>query len=426
MSTAIAFRTRTPFDRRLLLRRLPVIWGVTDAGLSSLATFAAGIFASHYLAPATLGGYALVFSASVLSAIVPTQLIFVPGETAAIALSSDTRLLTMRRTLLLGGVTTLVAALAVLLAATIIPDSIPARAVEALVLTGCVNSFVSPIQDHVRRMLHLANRSGTVALMSGIHAVAVAASIAAAMVAGVPTAWVPFGALAIGNAVSLCYGVAAAHKGSVGETPALPLADLLAGGRWLLLVGLLAPGTAFVVATVIARVTGPETLGYAEACRQVAQPLLVFATGLSTVIGPRLTSAAFERATAGARHHTRSFLVLMSLVGVPYVLFAGWASRWNPLAAILPNAYAIPGLVLATLAANFFNGLNFAQRAELLGAREARTLARVEVVGNLARIGVAALATVLRAFAIPVGLLVLGVIRMIAYSVTLRRHYELE
>lgn len=423
MSATIAQAIRLPMDRRALLRRLPVIWGVTDAGLSSLATFAAGIFASRYLTPATLGGYALVFSASVLSAIVPTQLIFVPGETAAIAMPNAIRLLAMRRTLLLGGGVTLLAALAVSLAAALIPNSIPASAVSALVLTGCINALVSPVQDHVRRMLHLAGRSGQVAVMSGLHAAVVLASIVVAMQTGVRAELVPFGALALGNAVSLVYGVAAGSAGVRGETPTMPLEDLLAGGRWLLVVGLLAPGTAFIVATVVARVTGPETLGYAEACRQVAQPLIVFATGLSTVIGPRLTSAAFQRAANGARRHTRTFVTLMAAIGVPYLLVAGWSSRWNPLAVLLPNAYAVPGLVLATLVANVFNGLNFAQRAELLGAGEARTLARVEVGGNLARVAVAAMANLLHAFAIPVGLIILGAVRMAAYSVKLRRHY---
>jgi O-antigen/teichoic acid export membrane protein len=173
----------------------------------------------------------------------------------------------------------------------------------------------------------------------------------------------------------------------------------------------------------VAHVSGPATLGYAEACRQVAQPLLVFATGLSTVIGPRLTAAAHERSVGRARRNARAFLLLMALVGIPYLLIAGHTGRWNPLATLLPNAYAIPGLVLATLAANVLNGLNFSQRAELLGAGQARTLARVEVAGNVMRMGVAAMAGALQSFAIPVGLIVLGIVRVIGYSRNLKRHY---
>jgi O-antigen/teichoic acid export membrane protein len=200
-------------------------------------------------------------------------------------------------------------------------------------------------------------------------------------------------------------------------------AQLVVAGRWLLVVGLLAPGTAFLVASIVAHVSGPATLGYAEACRQVAQPLLVFATGLSTVIGPRLTAAAHERSAGRARRNARAFLLLMALVGIPYLLIAGQTGRWNPLATLLPNAYAIPGLVLATLAANVLNGLNFSQRAELLGAGQARTLARVEVAGNVMRMGVAAMAGALQSFAIPVGLIVLGIVRVIGYSRNLKRHY---
>ena len=412
-----------PDTRLLVARRLPVVWGVTDAGLSSLATFVAGIFASRYLDPATLGAYALVFSASVVAAIIPTQLFFVPGETAAIALPDDTRLLAMRRTLLLGGGTNVVAALAVSLAWLIIPGTIPAAAVAALVITGCACALVSPIQDHVRRMLHLSGRSGVAALLSWIHAVVVIGTIAVAMSIEVAPEWIPFGALGAGNIVSLLVGVAMSRLDDSREAPAFTAAQLAVAGRWLLVVGLLAPGTAFLVATIVAHVSGPATLGYSEACRQVAQPLLVFATGLSTVIGPRLTAAAQERSSTRARRSTRTFFVLMATVGVPYLLIAGRAGWWNPLATLLPNAYAIPGLVLATLAANVLNGLNFSQRAELLGAGEARTLARVEVGGNVLRIGVAAMAGALQSFAIPVGLIVLGVVRVIGYTRNLKRHY---
>ena len=424
MSTTLVPSLFFRSDTRLFVtRRLPVVWGVTDAGLSSLATFVAGIFASRYLAPATLGAYALVFSASVVAAIIPTQLIFVPGETAAIAQPNDVRLLAMRRTLLLGGGTTLLASLAVSLAWIIIPGTIPATIVAALVLTGCVCSLASPIQDHVRRMLHLSGRSGVAALVSLIHAMVVIGTIAVAMRLRVAPEWVPFGALALGNIASLLFGVAMSGLGDSREAPVLTGAQLVVAGRWLLVVGLLAPGTAFLVASIVARVSGPATLGYAEACRQVAQPLLVFATGLSTVIGPRLTAAAHERSAGRARRNARAFLLLMALVGIPYLLIAGHAGRWNPLATLLPNAYAIPGLVLATLAANVLNGLNFSQRAELLGAGQARTLARVEVAGNVMRMGVAAMAGALQSFAIPVGLIVLGVVRVIGYSRNLKRHY---
>src|SRR5665811_1076973 len=59
--------------------------GLLDSSLSSLATFAIGIMAATQLPLEALGVYSLFFTAFLLATVVPTQLIFLPAEIAALA-----------------------------------------------------------------------------------------------------------------------------------------------------------------------------------------------------------------------------------------------------------------------------------------------------------------------------------------------------
>jgi len=398
--------------------------GVLDAGLSSVATFATGIYASRFLDPHELGGYALIFSATVVSAILPTQLIFVPAETAAVAQPMGIRRRLLLHTSAQGIWITLVAALLVPGAAVVVPGSVPRAAVYALAMTATLNAFVTPIQDHVRRMLHVAGLSWWAAAVSALRVLLVILTIVGAPLFSLPGAWVPFGALAVGNALSILLALAVAMRADVeARSSVVPAQALVRGGGWLLIVGLLAPATAFIVGSIVAHVAGAESLGYAEACRQVGQPLFVFASGLSSVLGPRLTEAAQRHDAKSASHHERAFLVLMMAVSVPYIVLTAHSWTWNPLSHVLPNAYAISGLIAVTLVANLVNGLNFSQRAELLGAGEFTDLARTELAGNVVRTAIAATAGASRSFAIPVGLVALAAYRWLSFSRTLRRYY---
>jgi O-antigen/teichoic acid export membrane protein len=398
--------------------------GVLDAGLSSLASFAAGIFASRSLELTTLGAYALLFSATVLAAIVPTQLVFVPGETAAIAHPVDRRLQLLPRTLRLAAAPTVFAALAVTLAAIAVPASVSPGTVAALTATAVAVSLVSPVQDHVRRMLHLGGASSAAVVVSVVHLAIVAAALVALRDARGALAWLPFGALAAGNLVSSAVGVLLSRRSGQAalERSALP-ADVMRSGWWLLVVGIVAPATAFIVATIVAHTAGPGALGYAEASRIVAQPMLVFGTGLAAVLGPRVTEAAQLGEAERALQASRLFTALMLAAGLPYLLLVGHGWSWNPLADLVPNAYAVGGLVVVSVVANVANGMNFLQRAELLGAGRAAALARVDIVGNAVRVVVGATAGWLQAFAIPAGLVVLGFVRWLGYSRVLEGHY---
>ncbi len=153
-------------------------------------------------------------------------------------------------------------------------------------------------------MLHLSGASRIAALVSSVQFVAVAMAILVCKIAGVlSTWWVPLGALAFANLTSLSVGVRHASRSESGPaTPAvLRPEEIRRSGRWLALLGLLDAGTIFVVAAVVAKVAGAAALGYAEAARIAANPVMVLAWGLSAVLGPRSVRAGQERNAEQAR-----------------------------------------------------------------------------------------------------------------------------
>jgi hypothetical protein len=75
----------SPRARRLL----PA--GLLDAGLASLASFVVGVYAARFLPASELGAYALFFTAFLLAAVVPAQLILTPAEIAAVGVARGER-----------------------------------------------------------------------------------------------------------------------------------------------------------------------------------------------------------------------------------------------------------------------------------------------------------------------------------------------
>lgn len=401
-----------------------VLAGLCDTGLSSLATLVAGLFAARVLDPGELGNYALVFSAFVVASMIPAQAVFVPAEVAALDVSRRERLASIRRTVRLGLPVALLAALGMMAWIIVAPRNTSSSVLTAFTVTAALTTFVSPIQDHMRRMLHLADASWYAAGVSLIHLAVVLSALGVWSAAGVPAEWVPFGALAAANALSLSAGALMVMRSG---GPAAPvkyhLRDLLRAGRWLLAIGLLPTGAAFVAAVVVSRLAGVDALGHAEAARILTQPLFVLSTGLSAFLGPRSMEAGRGRLLHDAREVSRGFVWLMLMTGIPYLLLTGVPWAWSPLPVVVPTAYAIKGLVAATALATILNGLVFPYRFELLGAGRARTLAFVEVAGNALRLGAGGLAGMVGAFAIPGGLACLGLVRAVGYGSALRHHY---
>lgn len=411
--------------RHRVMRRHVVVAGVLDAALSSLASFAVGLYAARSLDPVLLGGYALAAAAWGLAATVPAQLAFTPLEIVAVSHRQPARLRFLRHSLMLGGLPTFLPALAIPAWMLFAPRTIPTNVAIGLTVTGVATAMVSPLQDHVRRMLHIAGVSWCAAFVSVIQLVVAAAGLAAFSLAGWPPWWTPFGALALANLASLATGLVLAkrreHAGAV--FPAIRLAEVMRSGRWLLLTSLVPTAAAFIASAVTARLGGAAILGHAEVARLSGQPLLVLATGLSATLGPGIVAAAQTREPGRARRVSTLFIAFIVVAAGVYLALVGGKWRWNPLARLLPNAYLIPGLVAATVLANLTHGISFPARSEVLGAGKEVALTKVELVGNAVRVSIAGAAGVLGAFVIPCGVLAVGVVRWLGCRLVLRSYY---
>jgi O-antigen/teichoic acid export membrane protein len=406
-----------------LQRILPA--GLLDAGFASLATFALGLFAARYLDAATLGTYALFRTATFAAGTGPTQAILVPATVAALPYQLPDRLGLLGPSLRVGTPMLLVSA-ALFIGAAVFLASASSDVVLALTVTGFAAAVLSSIQDHVRRMLHLAGVSWRAATVSIVQLAAAVSSVILLVVLRVPNVWVPLGALGVANAVSSLVGLSLAR--GVGERSVieqLRFRDLIRSGRWLLVDGLATPAGNFISAGVVTRLAGPSVLGYAEAARVVAQPIMVAALGLGAVIGPGAMEAAYKLDPGRARRVSRQFGMLMVGMTAIYVGIAGFDWAWNPFKVLVPNAYLIGGLVLASVIADLAFASVHPQRAQLVAGRREVNLARLEVLGNSLRIGVAGTAAATGSFAVPGGLFILGVVRWVGYRPVLRALYSL-
>ena len=400
--------------------------GVLDAGLSALGSFAVGVYASRTFDANLLGGYALLFTLVFFVALVPAQLLFAPWEVCAVTLCTEERLGLFPHTLSVGGVCALLAALPILAWPAMVGGAVHAQAAMPLTYTAMLCAIVSPLQDHARRMMHIAERSWTAALLSAVHLTIVLSVLLLLQDFGVAAWWVPFGALASGNAFSLALAVVlASRSGSPvarGALPSLPV--VLRSGRALLLVGGLPAAAELLIGALVLRIAGASTVGYAEAARVAAQPVRVLAQGLAAVTTPRSMAAASMGNAVEARSHSRQFISVIALGSAAYLVAAGHSEPWNPLSWMLANAYTIHGLVAATVIANFAVALSFPYHAEMLAAGRQQKRLWIEASSNLCRLAVVFATAALGAFTLPISLFVLGIVRSVWCARAVTTQYD--
>jgi hypothetical protein len=398
-----------------LVARVPA--GLTDAAMASLATFLTGLVAVNALDDATRGVYAVFFTAFLAGAVIPTQLAFIPAETEAVQQESGHRLGSIRATSRLGGLVGMAALLPVGLALAVSLGRADGPDIVALAVTAAVVSIVSPVQDHVRRMLHLAGFSWRAASMSGVQLAGVVIALGLLFLFDAPTAWIPFGGLALANVSSLSFGLFVATRRADSEPGSrISLADLVKAGRWLLVMALGPRLSFFTASVVITLLAGPEALGFAEAARIATQPLYVLSLGLEAVVRPHAMVAAAERDAAAARKHRKVFYPVMGGCAALFIAWCGFDWAGNPFSYLLPSAYEVGGLVIVTALATLARGAILPSIAEMLGARIERRLALVAITVTPVQVVAALTAGVTGAFARPVGTVLDYVGRFVVYE----------
>jgi O-antigen/teichoic acid export membrane protein len=398
--------------------------GVIDAGFASLATFVIGLAASRTLSPADLGVYAIFFTAFLTGTVIPAQLVYVPAEVIGVSFPVGERTRLLRRTLVISHWAALASAGTILFATAAAFRIASLETILALTLTCMVAAYLSPIQDHVRRVLIKDDRPWRAAAISMTQFTTIAVAVGALILLSVPEAWVPFGGLAIANTVSLCAGLVIARFPSLERLPTqMTFRSLSSAGRWLVLSQLVPTGATFLAATMVTYLAGADAAGYAEAARIAGQPLLVLGFGLGAVFEPRFMERAGRRDLESARRVRWVFQGLMALSGLGYLAVAGWDWFLNPMAYLVPEAYTVSGLAAFTIIANLANGATYAGQAEMTGGRRERPLARIHSVCSVALLVAAGTAPVTRAFARPLGVLLQGVTRLAWYRLALQRMY---
>lgn len=393
--------------------------GLLDAGFASLARLAIGIYAARALTVSDLGAYALFFSAFVFASVVPMQFILVPAELASLSAARPERLALLRQSWRIG-MPVSVATSAVATVAAELGAEAPTRVLWPLALTMTACAALTPLQEHVRRVLHLAGISWHAAAVSLVQLGCVALALLMLARVQVPAPWRPFGALTIGTVVSLGAGLLLTRRRQPPRAlPRYEVTDLMRSGRWLLAIEAITAGATFLASVIVSRLDTPQALGYAEAARIVGQPIFVLAVGLSAVLNPRAMEAGASRDRAAARHVARPYALLLAMAGLLYgaLAIAPW---WgNPLARLVPQAYVVAGLVPVTVASFVLFGLPIIPRSELTGARRERVLPQVGVIAGVLQCAAALAAVWIGAFARPLGVALFGAILLLGY-----RHHQ--
>ncbi|MGF1666465.1 MAG: hypothetical protein ACFCVC_09365 [Acidimicrobiia bacterium] len=428
---------------RLIRSRLS--GGLVDAGMASIATFVTGLYVILEWAdtPEFIGVYAIFFAAFGMATTVTTQLVFIPAEKVILDLPAGIR----RRLAPAISWRLLPVALACAALVVVVPSVMVLATGEydqlvlPLALTAFVVFVVSPIQDHLRRLFHLDQSAWQAARVSIVQAVGSVLAVAVLHFTIDDPAWIAFGGLAVANIASTVYGLIGARHSTrrvaVDEEVASRFFDDIAVrvltrmGWWLGTAGALSTGANLLVAGLISAVAGEAALGYAEAARTLAQPIVVVSMGLRSVYGPDSMRTARLRDREGAARVSKTFMVVLWPMTVLYAAIVGWDWAISPLPDLVPAAYFIPGLIAVSVVANGFNGASFPLRLELVGADRERALFMMDTLSNVVMVVVSVVfawlgagSLALAAMARPAGMAALGLARWVSYRAAMVPHYR--
>ncbi len=380
--------------------------GVVDTGSAAVATFAVGVFAVRTLAPDSLGVYAVFFAALIVANQAPGLLLLQPVEVHAVGLPLRARLGVVATSLRLASLAPLTAVLVAAVVSSSVGSLTSRGDVLAYAVTFVLAASIAPAQEHLRRMLHVANRSWDAALASIVQIPAVVGSLTILSISDVPDPWIPFGALAAGHLSALAVGYSLIRRRvTTRVAEALPLRPLLSTGRWLLAGGLGPPIGAVIVGILVGRLASPASVGFSEAARIVGRPLLVFATGLFAVMGPRFMAAGVSGDRTSARRDGVLMAMALSAAALLYAAVIQVGPSSAALEGWLPKAYEIGWLILVVLVANLALALGWAWRFELIGRGRESHVGLIDIAASASMVVVGLAAPTLESFAIPLALL---------------------
>ncbi len=403
------------------MTKLPA--GLVDAGASSLATLAAGVAATRLLDSSELGVYAIFFSAWLLAFQLPTQLILVPAEAKLVHIPSKERRTFLLRNSAMALPLALLGSAAVLGVSLVVPQGVNPVTALQLGATAALVAGLYPLQEHARRLLHLSRSHWAAAFASLVRLGVVSVVLGAGWNARIDPGLLPFGSLAAGDLCALAFSLLIVRPRR-GTEPGYTARGLMRSGRWLLLSASMGPAAGFAVSLLVTNLADAAALGLAEAARVAAQPVLVLAIGLAAVLRPASMEAAIGGDKPQARRLSRRLGLGLALATLLYLGIASLSESINPLQALVPKAFILPGLVELSVAAAFLNGVVLLQRAELIALDRTRQLSGAEALASSARTVVAFASGALRAWTVTLGFLLGGLVRWVSFSRVLSVAYR--
>lgn len=406
--------------RGRLSRRLP--GGMLDSGLSSLASFASGFLAVHYETTALLGAFALGLSALALSGALTSVLAFTATEAAVVRESApEQRAASLHRSIPAGARLALGLAIVMAGATLLVPSQVDINQRVELALACIFVSTASPLQDHIRRMLHIGYDSWGAARVSLVQLLVVLAMAGLALGLDLQShSWVPFVALGVANCVSGLLGLlhvqrAAIHRQDRVVWPGSRASFIF--GRELALSCLVTYGSAAAALGIVIAAAGSTDAGEAEGARVLAQPITVIAVGLASALGADLMKAAGSTDVNRLRRYVATILGLLFGLTCAWTALTFRAWSWSPLPRLAPSAYVVPGLLLLTVPSEVIRysssfGVQIAQALDGL-----RNYAAVSVLSSLAGLVVVAVLAKHGAWALGWGGLASGSLLLIAVTI---------
>ena len=312
-----------------------------------------------------------------------------PAEIVAVSRRGVLRLAIFDDSFRLGSLPSLAGASLAFLAALTTAPLASTQLTIALTATAFAATLLSPSQDHVRRTLHIADKSWQAAAMSLTQFLVTLAAT---------------GVMLLMDVLRRLDSVWRAHRrqlpfslswewSSLRETATTPSPIFVSDSRNSLLRAAgcsskprFPPLPRSRPRTSSSISPSEEALGYAEAARIVAQPIVVLAAGLIYPLRPRAMEAALDRDLAGSIRVERIYITIVVLGGLAYIPLVGGAWLWNPMQYLVPAAYEVPGLVTATILANIVLASIFLLVNEMMAAGRGRTLAFINAIGGVVRI----------------------------------------
>ena len=383
--------------------------GLVDVGSASLASFAVGLFAARTLEPGALGAYALMFSALLFVTTIPAQLVFVPVMAESAKVGWELRGRYFLGGLRLGAWPVAVSGAALFAVWLLLPRELGPDGRTWLALSGAVAGLSHSVQLFSRQMLHYERRSWRAAAVSGVRLAVVVVSLFGLRLSGVPAIAVPLLGLAVGNFAGLAFALIGSGRS---PKPLLSTVQVLQRGKFLVGTAALPTGAAFVASQLVVMLAGAEYLGFAEASRIVAQPILVLGMGLSAAMNPRIMEGAANGNTAVVRRVRRAFWVLGVTGAALYAVVVVPSWSVNVMERLVPVAYEIPGLVGISIFSAAIAALIMPLVTEMIGSNREKHLLRVDALASLVLIAVAATSPATRAFARPLATSSQGVAKL--------------